>query len=149
MALNPVILEDTFTVTGLNTEGTVYLRVSRIQCTSEDGSMSITSDINSEEFPVAISERLTIILTNSLELSGKTGSKHYDHSIYHRETRLNDCDYAMHGRVYGQEIDENTLDVIVHISCGGLLTRIIGKPQSLRDIHYNSDVYILMKRAGK
>lgn len=53
----------------------------------------------------------------------------------------------MHGRVYGHEIDENTLDIIVHISCGGLLMRITGKPQSLRDVHYNSDVYVLIKRA--
>jgi len=134
MSANPVILEDTFTVIGLNTDGAVYLRVSRIQCTSEDGSLSVTADINSEEFPVAINDRLTIMLANSLELSGKTGSKQYDHSIYHRESRLNDCDYAMHGRVYGHEVDERSLEVKVHISCGGLLTRIIGKPpmRSLR-----------------
>lgn len=149
MSQNPVILEDTFTVTGLNAEGTVYLRVSRIQCTNDDGSLTITSDINSEEFPVTLNERLTIMLANSLELSGMTGTKHYDHSIYHRETRLNDCDYAMHGRVYSHEVDESSLEVKVHISCGGLLTCLIGRPQSLRDIHYNSDVYVLVKRVGK
>jgi DNA-directed RNA polymerases I, II, and III subunit RPABC3 len=146
MSVNPVILEDTFTVNGVNTEGTVYLRVSRIRCVNQDGSLTITADINSEEFPVATNDRLTIVLANSLELGGKTGSKHYDHSVYHRETRLNDCDYAMHGRVYGHEVVENGLEVNVHISCGGLLTNIVGKPQGLRDVHYNSDVYILIKR---
>ncbi|EPY35676.1 hypothetical protein STCU_00998 [Strigomonas culicis] len=58
----------------------------------------------------------------------------------------------MHGRVYGHEIvHQNSAEmrVQVHVSCGGLLTQIIGKPHSLRDIHYNSDIYILMKRAGK
>lgn len=146
MSVNPVILEDTFTVNGVNTEGTVYLRVSRIRCVNQDGSLTITADINSEEFPVATNDRLTIVLANSLELGGKTGSKYYDHSVYHRETRLNDCDYAMHGRVYGHEVVENGLEVNVHISCGGLLTNIVGKPQGLRDVHYNSDIYILIKR---
>ncbi|CCW62388.1 unnamed protein product [Phytomonas sp. EM1] len=149
MSTNPIILEETFTVTGFNTEGSVYLRVSRIQCTNETGTLTITSDVNTEEFPISLNERLSIVLANSLELSGVTAKKHYDHSIYHRETRLNDCDYAMHGRVYALEVDESTLDVKVHISCGGLLTRIVGKLQSLRDIHYNSDIYILVKRVGR
>ncbi|CCW68725.1 unnamed protein product [Phytomonas sp. Hart1] len=149
MSTNPIILEETFAVTGLNTEGTVYLRVSRIQCSNESGTLNIVSDINTEEFPISLNERLSIVLANSLELSGVTAKKNYDHSIYHRETRLNDCDYAMHGRVYSLDIDKDTLDVKVHISCGGLLTRIIGKLQSLRDIHYNSDIYILVKRVGR
>lgn len=149
MSLNPVILEDTFVVTGLNPDGAVYLRVSRIQCATDGGDLNITMDVNTEQFPVSINERLTIILSTSLELGGQPGGKNYDHSIYHRPTRLNECDYAMHGRVYGHEVDEDSLNVAVHISCGGLLTRIIGKPQSLRDIHYNSELYILIKRSGQ
>ncbi|EAN90163.1 putative RNA polymerase B subunit RPB8 [Trypanosoma cruzi] len=149
MVAVPVILEDTFTVTALNPDGVVYIKVSRIQCKNERGNITITSDINTEEFPVSLDDRLTIMLANSIELSGQSGAKHYDQSVYHRETRLQDCDYAMHGRVYGHEVDESSLDVKVHISCGGLLTQVIGTPQSLRDIHYNSDVYILIKRVGK
>lgn len=149
MSLNPVILEDTFSVHALNKNGTVYLRVSQIECANEDRSLTAVVDINAEEFPVSLNERLSITLANSLEMSGATGSKHYDHSVYHRETRLNDCDYAMHGHVYAQEVDESSLEVTVFISSGGLLTKISGKPQSLRDVRYNSDVYILIKRVGK
>lgn len=149
MSLNPVILEDTFTVTEINGDGAVYLRVSRIKCTNEDGDLLITADLNTEQFPVSLNERLTIMLASSLELNGQLSSPHYDHSMYHRPTRLNECDYAMHGRVYGHEVEEDSLDVAVHISCGGLLLRIVGKPQSLRDIHYNSELFILIKRAGR
>lgn len=149
MSLNPIILEDTFTVTEINKDGTVYARVSRIKCASEDGDLVVTSDINTEQFPVSINERLTIMLASSLEPGGEVGATTYDHSVYHRPTRLNECDYAMHGRVYGHEVKEDSLNVVVHISCGGLLTCIDGKPQSLRNIHYNSELYILIKRAGR
>ncbi|EPY24736.1 DNA-directed RNA polymerases I, II, and III subunit RPABC3 [Angomonas deanei] len=155
MSKNPIIFEDTFTVTANNRVDAVYQRVSRIQCTNETGDMTIESDINTEVFPIPLNQRLTITLANSLELSaneaGKESGKHYDHSIYHRETLLNDCDYAMHGRVYSHEVkkDESseTMRVKVHVSCGGLLTQISGKPNSLRDIHYNNDVYILIKKS--
>nr|CAJ43895.1 RNA polymerase I subunit RPB8 [Trypanosoma brucei brucei] len=148
MASSKVILEDTFTVAAVNEEGTVYSRVSRVRCTGEGGGLIITSDVNTGEFPLHSGDRLTIILTDSIELSEQAGSKHYDQSVYHRSTRLDDCDYAMHGRVYSMEVNGSSLDVTVHISCGGLLTQIVGKPQSLKDVHYNSDVYILMKRPG-
>lgn len=147
--MNAVILEDTFTVTEVNLEKTVYARVTRITCVSDDGDLVVHSDFNTEQFPVSMNERLTIMLTSSLEPGGEVGSTTYDHSVYLRPTRLNECDYAMHGRVYGHEVKEDSLDVEVHISCGGLLTRIRGKPQSLRNIHYNSELYILVKRAGR
>nr|CCC95393.1 hypothetical protein, unlikely [Trypanosoma congolense IL3000] len=148
MASLPVILEDTFTVTARNPDGVVYSRVSRIHCKSQGRNLTITSDVNTEEFPLVVGDRLTITLANSIELQDQAGSKHYDQSVYHRNTRLQDCDYAMHGRVYSHEVDESSLEVRVHISCGGLLTQVIGSPQSLRDIHYNSNIYILMKLVG-
>lgn len=150
MSLNPIILEDTFTVTEINSDGAVYLKVARMKCASEDGDLILTCDVNIEQFPVALNERLTITLSTSLELTGgQPGSKHYNHSIYHRHTRLDECDYAMHGVVYGHEVEEDSLNVGVHISFGGLLCRIVGKPQSLRDILYDSELYILFKRAGR
>eukprot|EP00796_Vickermania_ingenoplastis_P008335 gene8335-5842_t len=146
MSSNPILLEDTFVVTKINSEGAVYLRVSRIECVSEDGELTVISDINTEQFPVKLDERLTIMLASSIELGGQSeGSKSYDHSIYHRPTRLNECDYAMHGLVYGHEVEEHSLKVAVHISCGGLLTRVEGKPNSLRDIHYNDELFLLME----
>ncbi|KAH8616149.1 putative RNA polymerase Rpb8 [Trypanosoma vivax] len=118
MATVPVILEDAFTITALNPDGVVYKRVSRVQCKNEHGDLTVTSDVNTEEFPLFLGDRLTIMLANSIELSGQPGTKYYDQSVYHRDTRLQDCDYAMHGRVYGHEVDESSLEVKVHISCG-------------------------------
>lgn len=150
MSLNPIILEDTFIVTEINSGGVVYLKVARMKCANEDGSLVLTCDVNTEQFPVALNERLTITLATSLELTGgQPGSRYYDHSIYHRPTRLHECDYAMHGVVYGHEVVAGSLDVGVYISCGGLLCSIVGKPQSLRDILYDSELYILFKRAGR
>lgn len=149
MSVNPIILEDTFVVKEINEEGAIYHRVSRVKCASEEADLVMIADFNTEQFPVKVEDRLRIMLASSIELGGQTESNMYDHSIYHRHTRLDECEYAMHGRVYGHEVEEDSLNVSVHISCGGLLTRISGKPQSLRDIHYNSELYILVKRVGR
>lgn len=149
MTSNGILLEDTFEVLSINEEGKVYQRVSRIVCSNPSRTITIRADINTEEFPLSPGERLTIALANSLERSDQARQSTYDHSVYHRDTRLNDCDCAMHGRVYGFEKKESGGDVDVFISCGGLLTNINGPLESLQSIHYNSDVYILIKRVGK
>lgn len=150
MSLNPVLLEDTFTVTEINKEGVMYFKVSRVKCASEDGDMELICDIKTDDFPVALNERLIFTLATTLELNDtQSASTHYDHTIYHRPTRLHLCDYAAHGIVYGYEVKEDSLNVSVHISCGGLLCCFVGKPQSLRDIRYDSEIYILIKRAGR
>lgn len=152
---NPILFEDTFTVHNINPDGAVYLRVSRAVCRNFTNDLTVTTDYNLEEFPLVKEERLSIAIASSLELSGEASRNVYDHSIYHRETLLNAYDYAMHGRIYECKVDTNSVAnhggpaALVYISFGGLLCKVEGRPELLKDLHYNEDVFLLMKRVGK
>lgn len=147
---NPIILEDAFTVDTVNAEGTVYLRVSRIACSNKKGDLTVTTDINSEEFPVIRGERLAIALATTLERSGEPMQESYDHSVYHRETLLQEYDYVMYGKVYECNTDDKTAaKLTVYISFGGLLGKVEGTPETLREVHFNADLFLLVKRVGK
>lgn len=147
---NPIILEDAFTVDTVNAEGTVYLRVSRIACSNKKGDLTVTTDINSEEFPVTRGERLAIALATTLERSGEPMQESYDHSVYHRETLLQEYDYVMYGKVYECNTDDKTAaKLTVYISFGGLLGKVEGTPETLREVHFNADLFLLVKRVGK
>ena len=145
----PIILEETFLVERVDPDGRVYQRVSRMECVSATGALKITSDINVEEFPIAEQTYLVIALATTLNLDGSVEKKVYDHSIYHRDTLLNRYDYAMHGRVYDLSMDEGSGEVVAHISFGGLLTKVEGSSESLKDIQFNTDLFLLVKRASQ
>ncbi len=144
----PIILEDTFRIERLDPDGRVYQRVSRMECATATGSLKITSDINVEEFPLMENTCLVIALATTLNEDGTMEKKVYDHSVYHRATLLNRYDYAMHGRVYEINMNADTGEVVAFISCGGLLTKIEGLHSSLKDIQYNTDLFILVKKAS-
>lgn len=150
-----IILEDTFVVQAVNPDGAVYQRVSRLVCnTADTGSgvhsgLVITTDINCEEFPVLPGERLTITLARSLELSSDAKPPTvYDHSVYHRETLLDRCDYAMNGLVYKYNASPSG-NTEVFVSFGGLLAKIVGTPAALQEIRYNESIFLLIKKVGK
>ena len=148
---NPILLEDTFSVKAINPDGAVYLRVSRAVCSNTAGDLVVTTDYNLEEFPLVKGETLAIAIACSLELSGEPSKNIYDHAVYHRETLLNQYDYVMHGRIYecSAEEREGKPKVTVLISFGGLLCKVEGRPEVLKELHFNSDVFLLMKRVGK
>jgi DNA-directed RNA polymerases I, II, and III subunit RPABC3 len=148
---NPILLEDTFSVKAINPDGAVYLRVSRAVCSNQSGDLTVTTDYNLEEFPLVKDERLAIAIASSLELSGEVTRNVYDHSIYHRETLLNQYDYVMHGRIYecNAEEDDGKPRVTILISFGGLLCKVEGHPEILKELHFNADVFLLIKRVGK
>ena len=141
------ILADRFTIHGINKDGAIYRRVSRIDCRNELGSVHVTSDVNTEEYPLSVGDRLSIAFARTLENDGERRKKIYDHSIYHRQTLMDDFEYVCHGRVYECNTDERDLGTVTAlISFGGLLTKVTGTPHALREIHFDSDVYMLLKK---
>lgn len=148
----PILLEDDFKVTAVDPENRVYVRVSRAVCYTADKALSVTTDFNLEEFPILVGDRLHIAIASSLNRSGADEPPIYDHSIYHRDTLLNDYEYAMHGKVYECKADSAVgagaegAKVTVHISFGGLLTKVEGTPSTLKELHLNSDVFLLIRK---
>jgi DNA-directed RNA polymerase I, II, and III subunit RPABC3 len=143
------IFHSTFEVAQINPEGRKYLRVSRLECKSKLVPVTIAIDINSDIFPVTVGEHLTIGLTSTLNVNGEEERDVYDHSVFHRETAMSSYDYVMHGRVYKCNCDDLDQEVVtVLISFGGLLMKVEGTTPQLRDIQFNKNYYVLIKKTN-
>lgn len=143
---NPTIFEDRFDVQTVNAEGKMYQRLSRIVCKSNSG-VSVTVDINSDIYPVEKGQVLSIALARTVNLDGSEDTNQYDHGVFQQPTLMDSFDYVMHGLVFecnSDEKDAQTLRAL--ISFGGLLMKIEGKTEALRDLQYNKHYYMLMKK---
>lgn len=96
---DPLLFEDTFTITGVNAQK--YDRVSRLTCTSNDASVTFTLDVNSELYPCATGESLSLALASTLSLDGKEDTRASWREVSMGEQTLaDDYDYVCHGKVY-------------------------------------------------
>jgi DNA-directed RNA polymerase I, II, and III subunit RPABC3 len=99
---DPVLFEDTFTITTINSQK--YDRVSRISCTSSDQLTTFHLDVNTELYPCAAGESLSLALASTLSLDGKdesAGGKGGWRDVgMGEQTLANDYDYVCHGKIY-------------------------------------------------
>ncbi|RDH32994.1 hypothetical protein BDQ94DRAFT_144249 [Aspergillus welwitschiae] len=97
---DPVLFEDTFTITTINSQK--YDRVSRLSCNSTDTLSHFTLDVNSELYPCVVGESVNMALASTLSLDGKddSGSKGWREVGMGEQTLANDYDYVCHGKVY-------------------------------------------------
>ena len=149
MSVNPVIFEDQYKVTSVDPAGKKYLRVSRIVAKADTLDIVISVDINSDIYPITAGERITIALAHTLDLDGQRESEYYDHSVYHRESLMSQYDYVMHGQVFECNTDDQTLQKVYALaSFGGLLMKVEGSVEVLRDVSFNKKFYILIKKGS-
>ncbi|KAK2737430.1 DNA-directed RNA polymerases I, II, and III subunit RPABC3 [Myotisia sp. PD_48] len=145
---DPVLFEDTFTITGINAQK--YDRVSRISCTSMDQLVTFTLDINSEIYPCAPGESVSLALASTLSLDGKVeevaGEKAAWRDVGMGENTLaNDYDYVCYGKVYRFEESATAGNMAVFVSFGGLLLYLDGPYKKLNPLRIDY-VYLLMKK---
>ncbi|GLI72720.1 DNA-directed RNA polymerases I, II, and III subunit RPABC3 [Penicillium ochrochloron] len=141
---DPVLFEDTFTINSINAQK--YDRVSRLECENRDKSITFTLDVNTELYPCAVGESVSMAIASTLSLDGKEDSRTSWREVSNGEPSLaDDYDYVCHGKVYrfaeGQEKDT----MAVFASFGGLLLYLVGpynKTNPLRIDH----VYLLLKK---
>lgn len=142
--MNPELIKGTFRVDTIDPDGRVYMRVSRAVCTSDDGSVTLITDFNREEYQLLQGDRITVCLASTLDREGHKGDPVYDHSLYHRDSLLSDYEYAMHGRVYECAPSATGVDVLA--SFGGLLMKVSGPLSTLRELRLDTDVFLLIKK---
>jgi DNA-directed RNA polymerases I, II, and III subunit RPABC3 len=114
---DPQLFEDTFTITSINSQK--YDRVSRLSCTSGDSLITLTLDVNTEIYPCAVGESLSLALAATLSLDGKdesAGSKGGWRDVgMGEQTLANDYDYVCHGKVY--RFEEGTTEGNMYVRC--------------------------------
>ncbi|KAL4943283.1 hypothetical protein BDV06DRAFT_143281 [Aspergillus oleicola] len=143
---DPLLFEETFTITGINNQK--YDRVSRLTSTSTDSLTTFTLDVNSELYPCSTGESLSMALASTLSLDGKedSGAKTGWREVgMGEQTLANDYDYVCHGKVYRFEEGATSGNMAVFVSFGGLLLYLEGPYKKLAPLRIDY-VYLLLKK---
>ncbi|KAJ5747354.1 uncharacterized protein N7511_009050 [Penicillium nucicola] len=141
---DPLLFEDTFTITAINAQK--YDRVSRLTCTSNDASLTFTLDVNSELYPCAVGESLSLALASTLSLDGKENTRASWREVSLGDATLaDDYDYVCHGKVYRFEEGATKDTMAVFVSFGGLLLYLEGPYKKLAPLRIDH-VYLLLKK---
>ncbi|KAJ5939296.1 RNA polymerase Rpb8 [Penicillium verhagenii] len=141
---DPILFEDSFTITAINAQK--YDRVARLTCSSSDGSITFTLDVNSELYPAAVGESLSLALASTLSLDGKEDTRASWREVsMGDQTLANDYDYVCHGKVYRFEEGSTKDTMAVFVSFGGLLLYLEGPYKKLAPLKIDH-VYLLLKK---
>lgn len=141
------LFEDIFEVTALNPDGYKFDRVNRLQATGTTFECDLLLDINCEIYQLKETDKFTLVLASTLHLDGSPA----DHFSYvpanpHSEPTLADnYEYVMHGRVFDMSHKKDGT-VVIAISYGGLLMRLIGDQRHLTSILPDQRLYLLIKK---
>ncbi|KAF1964153.1 DNA-directed RNA polymeras-like proteines i [Bimuria novae-zelandiae CBS 107.79] len=140
------IFEDTFIINDVNAEK--YDRVARLKGVSQDNSVDLILDINTELYPVERGETLTVVLANTLRLDGIKDDAKSDWRNVQKgsENTLADMfDYVCYGKVYRVTGEESSGNSKVYLSFGGLLLVLSGPYRKLTGLKIEH-LYMLVKR---
>lgn len=93
------LFSDTFTITDVN--AMKYDRVCRLFANTENGDTFLHLDVNSDIFPVAVGDRLQLLLASTLSLDGtKDDGKGWRDVGRGEASVADDYDYVCHGKIY-------------------------------------------------
>jgi DNA-directed RNA polymerase I, II, and III subunit RPABC3 len=95
-----ILLEDIFEIKNINPDGKKFDKVSRIAADSENYEMDLLLDVNTDVYPVELSERLTLALATTLDLEGRAETGHWDYGKSDRASLADRYEYVMYGRVF-------------------------------------------------
>ncbi|KAI8909364.1 hypothetical protein PhCBS80983_g00661 [Powellomyces hirtus] len=140
----------TFTVKEIDPYGKKFDRVSRITALSETGDVEITLDVNTEIYPLAQFEKVSVALAATLSLDPTAAgdalnAASRDAWRSNERSLADDYDYVMFGKVYKYD-DNGPSKVSVYASFGGLLLCISGDYRQLNDLDVGMNLYLLMKK---
>eukprot|EP01060_Flectonema_neradi_P035097 TRINITY_DN6343_c0_g1_i1.p1 TRINITY_DN6343_c0_g1~~TRINITY_DN6343_c0_g1_i1.p1 ORF type:complete len:148 (+),score=22.43 TRINITY_DN6343_c0_g1_i1:102-545(+) len=141
---NPIIMEDQFDVMKIDHEAH-FDRVSRLEAVSRTFGLKATLDVNTDIYPVEVSDSLTIALSKTLELEGQLSSDAYDATVLTRATLAERYEYVCHGTVYNVQAEKGDV-VNFYISFGGLLLKLKGQIQKLGGLDLGNRVYLLIRK---
>lgn len=146
-AAKVTLFEDIFEITALNPDGYKFERVNRLQATGTTFECELLLDINCEIYSLKETDKFTLVLASTLHLDGSPAD-HYTYVPRNQTTEPNLADnyeYVMHGRVFDQNHKKDGT-VIIAISFGGLLMRLIGDARHLSGILPDQRLYLLLKK---
>ncbi|KAI9827173.1 MAG: DNA-directed RNA polymerases I, II, and III subunit RPABC3 [Thelocarpon impressellum] len=142
-ASDPTLLTEHLTVTSVNAQK--YDRVSRIAASTVALDISLTLDVNTTLYPIAVGDVVSLVLASTLNLDGtKEDGRGWRQTSGAGGSLADMYDYVAHGKVYRFEEGEGE-DIKVYVSFGGLLLYIVGPYKKLTPLRIDY-VYLLLKK---
>jgi len=120
-------------------------KVTRVHCRlAEEGyELALDLDVNSDLFPMEVSNRFSLLLVSTLNSDGSADAGVYDQSG--KPSLLDSYEYAMYGKIYKWKQEHGKAPIELHVSFGGLLMRLKGDPRHLQKLPLDSRIYLLMR----
>ena len=140
-----------FSVSSINTNTHTHThtqnRVSRYECTCDGPGMKLTIDIACKILPLEKDSSIVFALASTLYKDGSDDSDSFDQSSG-KPSHLDDFDYAMYGKVfkYIRESGTDSKTVSVYVSFGGLLMRLTGQQEDLKEVKPDMNLYCLIQK---
>ena len=109
--------------------------------------MKLTIDIACKILPLEKDSSIVFALASTLYKDGSDDSDSFDQSSG-KPSHLNDFDYAMYGKVfkYIRESGTDSKTVSVYVSFGGLLMRLTGQQEDLKEVKPDMNLYCLIQK---
>lgn len=145
MSKSDILLEDRFRLEEIKKEEK-FSKVERVVLNNENvnATVKIEIDIHTDLYPMKKGSQYWIMITTSLgnfqEDKGIFVSEEFD-----RESQKDKFEYVMHGKIYNMISDNKAKMVSVFASFGGLLMKISGKDEDLKNFNVDSRIYILIR----
>ncbi|KAA1072767.1 DNA-directed RNA polymerases I, II, and III subunit RPABC3 [Puccinia graminis f. sp. tritici] len=128
VADSSLLFDDLFTITNVDKDGKKFDRVSRLNASSTNHSMTLVLDFNVELYPLKVGDSFALALSSSLTPEGEKDSGIETQSWRLEEGKgglADEYEYVMYGKLY--KFDSGASDsVTAYISFGGLLMALTG-----------------------
>eukprot|EP00996_Jenningsia_fusiforme_P003957 NODE_4755_length_765_cov_62.832402_g4408_i0.p1 GENE.NODE_4755_length_765_cov_62.832402_g4408_i0~~NODE_4755_length_765_cov_62.832402_g4408_i0.p1 ORF type:complete len:150 (+),score=42.42 NODE_4755_length_765_cov_62.832402_g4408_i0:174-623(+) len=142
------LVSDVFEVKELDPEGRKFDLVSRVGMHSEQHELDCMMDFNIDVFPVEHNCKLSIAWARTIDLSGKPSPDSFDKALCFGKvpSLMDQFEYVTYGRVYKVDNLQQQGKAVVYISYGGLLQKLVGEMNDLKEFEPDAMVYCLVKK---
>ncbi|KAJ3114404.1 hypothetical protein HK100_001673 [Physocladia obscura] len=122
--------------------------LSRLHATSEAADTEMILDINTEIYPMKVSDKFTLALATSISLdaaaaAATAGKKESWRDNSNQRSLADEYEYVMFGKVYKYDETGGKNKSSIYISFGGLLLLITGEAL---DVNIGQEIYLLMRK---
>jgi len=107
-----ILFQDIFEVSDIDPHGKKFDKVSRVLGNSENMAMELTLDLNTEIFPMSVTEKFTLVLASSLSTEASVSESLINEpwrDMSGIKSLADDYDYVMFGKVYKYDDSKGSL----------------------------------------
>lgn len=134
-----------FTVQSVDKDGKQFENVSRLECRSENNDSELLLDVHSDLCRMTRGQVFAFVLSHQITSESVQDNAHWHPSML-QNSNASKYEYVMHGRVYRYEEDSAHHRATVYVSYGGLLMRLRGEQNALKEIQAGRNMIYLMIR---